>query len=175
MGFNSGFKGLNTVQFFFIRWVTVSLSGCPVRRLYFSMGEWWASTAVWPLLSPSRCCRFIQLSKYWNLCNVGYWRRKMYLEKGFDSWSLGSVWAFVMTVMNDCLSSVTFYHPLSSITRQRQTPYFEVISGNLHPPSESHGCIQITVSLWCYRMVRCWDVYSQFCSNAIVLMRPQVV
>jgi hypothetical protein len=71
---------------------------------------------------------------------------KIYLEKGFAYWSLGSVWAFMMTVMNDCLSSVTFYDHPSSITRQRQTEYFEVISGNLHLPSESHGCVQITHS-----------------------------
>jgi hypothetical protein len=58
------------------------------------------------------------------------------------------LWAFVMTVMNDRLHSVTFCHHLSGITCQRQTPCFEVISGNLHPPSEIHGCVQITNCLF---------------------------
>jgi len=140
---------LNTVHVL-IRGVSVSLPGCPVRRLYFSMGECWTSTAVWPLSSLSRCSRFTQLPKYWNLCNVVYWRRRIYLEKGFASWSLGSVVGFCVAVMNDRHRSVTFCNHLSSITCQRQTPCFEVISGNLHPPSKSHGCVQITA---CFTLV----------------------
>lgn len=60
------------------------------------------------------------------------------------------LWAFVVTVINDRLSRVTFYDHLSNITCQRQTPCFEVISGNLHPPSESRGCVQITA---CFTLV----------------------